>query len=422
MIPYFFYVFFRESIHLDFNQEFSLTLPWDQLIGLINYKWLKARKKLTKTDVMICKTLSRYNIKGQKYVFPLSNEIVANRTRQSISSIANSHTMLFIRLIAQDFFLINPWKLGWKLYILIYPSNNDESFKPYDSLTISKEYFYDNTIFRVLQQPSLHDESEIHTLKNIAKQLQGSIYEITKTSFHWDLSGLEPREDKSFRLIPNFVPNPVKEISPSIEFSNDTETLDWLRNLDSKNNMKLYFNKKRKIYIEEIDESTIEMRKSRIIKIINFILSYGITLKSANATAKSLDIPIHEFSRLLHYLIKTEVISLGYRFKFIGAGNEYSFLIKNGTPEMYHFIKQSLLQCPFSYFYQGEDFLAGRCQVPDTWMGAFMEFFMKLRLMNPELTIGLGQRVLGYNFFSPNIRMPENFVLNEFGMKEMIVT
>ena len=413
MIPYFFYDFFR---------EFSLTVPWEQLIGLINQKWLKARKKLTKTDVMICKTLSRYNVKGQKYVFPLSNEILANRTRQSISSILNSHPMLFNRLIVQDFFLINPWKLGWKLYIIIYPASNDDSFKPYDALTISKEFFYDNMIFRVIQQPGLYDESELQTLKNIAKQSMGSIYKITKTSFHWDLSGLEPREDKSFRVIPNFVPNPIKEISPSIEFTDEIDTLDWLRNLDSKDNMKLYFDKKRKINIEELDESTFEMRKNRIIKIINFILAYGITLKSANATAKSLDIPIHEFSRLLHYLIKTEVISLGYRFKFIGAGMEYSFIIINGRPETYNYIMQSLLQCPFSYFYQGEEFLAGRCQVPDTWMGAFMEFFMKLRLMNPDLSISLGQRILGYNFFSPNIRMPENFELNEFGMKEIIVT
>ena len=38
---------------------------------------------------------------------------------------ANSYPTLFTRLIVQDFFLINPWKLGWKLYILLYPAGND---------------------------------------------------------------------------------------------------------------------------------------------------------------------------------------------------------------------------------------------------------------------------------------------------------
>ena len=99
---------------------------------------------------------------------------------------------------------------------------------------------------------------------------------------------------------------------------------------------------------------------------------------------------------------------------------EYAFIFTNGTEKDYHNIKQSLLKCCFSYFYEGEGILAGRCQVPDLWTNNFMEFIMRYRLTRPDLSIQLGQRIYGYSFFNPNIRMPSNFILNDFGLKEVL--
>lgn len=419
MVPYFFYATFLEDNKIDFAEIFSQDIPWLLLIGMINQKLISIRKKLTKTDVLILKALSRYDLSGQKFRFPLTSEILSNRTRQGISIVSTTFPSLYARLLAKDLFLINPWKTGWNIELVVYESSKDIAYSRLDKFTLSKEYFYDGNVCRVIQQPTIRSENEQSLLESIVKKTNGSIYTINKTSFHWDISGLRPREDESFKQVPIFAPDLIQDITPDVEFSNDKNSLDWLTYItDRKAMKKLYYPKKSAF--QDFDDEDFLQRKDRILKIINFILQYGITLKSFDVTAKSLDIPLHEFSKLLHFLIKTEIIALGHRFKFIGAGEEYAFIFRNGTEIDYHTIRQSLLKCCFSYFYEGDGILAGRCQVPDLWANAFMGFMMKYRLTRPDLTIQFGQRIYGYSYFNPNIRMPQNFILDDFGIKEVL--
>ena len=419
MVPYFFFSAFEEDSSINFDAEFSQILPWKVLIGIINQKLLTIRKKLTRTDVLILKSLSRYSVSGQKFVFPLTSEILSNRTRQGISIVTTTFPTIYTRLLAQDIFLINPWKAGWNLALVLYSTSDDHDYTIFDHVTLSKEYFFDDQIFRVIQQPTIHPEQEQSLLNTIVEKTNGTMFIINKTSFHWDISGLQPREDESFKQIPDFAPDPIQDIEPIIEFSNDQSTLDWLQFITDKKLMYQLYSSKRHSF-QDIDENNYLLRKNRILNIINFILKNGVTLKSLEATAKSLDIPIHEFGKLFHFLIKSEIIILGHRFNYIGAGREYSFIFLNGTKNDYHYIKQSLLKSVFSYFYEGDDVLAGRCQVPNLWANSFFECIMKFRLSRPNLKILLGQRIYGYNFFSPNIRMPSNYVLDDFGIKELI--
>ena len=419
MVPYFFFSAFEEDNTINFTTEFSQTLPWKVLIGIINQKLLTIRKKLTKTDVLILKSLSRYSVSGQKFVFPLTSEILSNRTRQGISIVTTTFPTIYTRLIAQDIFLVNPWKAGWNLALVLYSTSEDDKYTIFDHVTLSKEFFFDDKVFRVIQQPTIHPEKEQSLLETIVEKTNGSMYFINKTSFHWDISDLQPREDESFKKIPDFAPDPIQDIEPTIEFSNDQSTLDWLQFITDKKLMYQLYSSRRHSF-QDLDENNYLLRKKRILNIINFILKNGVALKSLEATAKNLDIPIHEFSKLFHFLIKSEIIILGHRFNYIGAGKEYSFIFLNGTKDDYHYIKQSLLKSVFSYFYEGDGALAGRCQVPDLWANSFLECIMKFRLSRPKLKILLGQRIYGYNFFTPNIRMPSNFVLDDFGIKELI--
>ena len=115
------------------------------------------------------------------------------------------------------------------------------------------------------------------------------------------------------------------------------------------------------------------------------------------------------------------MIALAHRFKSIGAGREYAFIIENTNEELNFFIKQNLLQCVFSYFYESNDMIAGRLQVPDNWVANLLEFFTRMQFRHPELDISYGQRLLGYSMFVPNVKLPKNFILNEFGMKNTSV-
>ena len=408
MVPYFFYLALYEDLNFDFDTEFSRTLPWSELIGIIKVKWLIQRKKLTKTDVLICRVLSRYNTKNQAFKFPITLNIIANRSRQSISSIEKTFTTLFQRIIVTDFFLINNWKLGWELYIVSYQYANDNKFTEFETLTLSKEILLNNFAFRIIQIPFLKNNDELEKLKKIINEISGTVHLINSTSFHWDLSHLQPREDKSFLQIPNFIIKPVIDIIPSITFSYEPNSLQWLT--ESKN-------KSKKSSKKTLSSQAIEERidTKRILKILNFIIQHGIMLNTFEKTANEMGMSELELSKLTQFLIKNEVISLGFRFRFIGAGMEYAFLIENGTDEQFHHIHQMVLQCPFSYVYKCDSVIAGRVQVPNIWVYKFLEFFTTIQLRNKDIKIKLGQRILGYNFFNPNIKIPKDYVINEFG-------
>ena len=417
MIPYFFYSVLIENKDFNFDEEFSLKVSWNELIGLINQKWAKERKKLTKTEVMMCKVLSRYNVKGQKYVFPITAEIIANRTRQSLSIVKLTHPTLYLRSIINDFFLINPWKLGWELYLVAYNRSKDKEFSAFENLTLSKEPLLNNQVFRIIQQPRTNDYNENTGLIKLCKSISANYTLLDQTTFHWDINQLETKEINSFSQPPNFLSTPLEPIVPDIVFSYEDEALDWW-NLISEVKRKNSKRTSKKSTGENKRSSSTNLNNSRVLSILNYLIDRGFTLRSLDTTAKMLDIPIVEFNKLLHYLIQSEVIALAHRFLFIGAGNEYSFIIQNGSEELFELVTQSLLQCPFSYFYHSKTTLAGRCQVPNNWVDKFFEFFVRFQSQYPHLEINIGPRLKGINLFNPNVKMPENYILNEFGMKE----
>ena len=418
MVPYFFYSVLKENQHFNLDEEFAQNLPWDKLLGIINQRWLKQRKGLTKTDVMICKVLARYNVKGQKYVFPITTEILSNRTRQSHSGIKLTYPTLFIRGIINDFFLINHWKIGWELYIVCYNKTEDTKFSAFDQLTLSKELMLGAKTFRVIQQPRMTSYNEHTELKKFCKSISAEIFLLDQIIYHWDLNQLQPRVEKSFLDPPNFISGPIKPIEPNIVFHYENTSLQWFSEVGeiTRPGRKKPTKQKHSLF-GPIKNS--ELNKARIMQILNYILEKGFTLRSLEITAKRLDIPILEFNKLLHYIIQSDIIALAHRFLFIGAGSEYSFIIQNGSEELFELVTQSLMQCPFSYFYQSKTILAGRCQVPNNWIDKFFEYFMRFQEDYPQIELQFGPRVLGYSYFIPNIKLPKDYVLIEFGMDKI---
>lgn len=307
-------------------------------------------------------------------------------------------------MIVNDFFLLNPWKLGWELYLINYVYSEDEALSEFDQITRSKEILFNDFAFRIIQIPFLKKNDDLVELKKVISKVHGTLHLVESTSYNWDLSQLEAREDKSFLNIPNFNQNPVIPIEPTITFSYEKNSLDWLESKTSYSNSKSF----KKPIEENLDQQ-------RILKILNFIIKHGVPLNSFERTAETLNMPEIELSKLIQFLIKNEVITLVERFKFIGAGMEYAFLVENGSNELYNKIKQTFMQCPFSYFYSYKSGLAGRIQVPNNWVAKLLEFVTLVQLRNKQVKFKFGQRILGYNYFNPNIKLPEDYVINEFG-------
>jgi hypothetical protein len=334
--------------------------------------------------------------------------MIANRTRQSLSIIEKTFYTINHRLIANDFFLINSWKIGWEIYLLYYSYVYDDNFNEFDSITISKEILFDDYAFRIIQIPFLKYNDNLATIEKIIKSIGGKMRLIDSTSFHWDLSQLETHQEKSFSNIPDFFTLPELKIEPNVTFKYGKNSLNWI----SEQTIKSSTQRGKKIFDNLFEDQLIS---KKIIKILNFLVQYGIILNSFQKTAEELNISEQDLSKLIQYLIKNEVISLAYRFKFIGAGREFAFLIEGGSRDDYSNISQSLLRCPFSYFYFTNDILAGRIQIPDNWLNKAIEYFTILKLRNNNLTIRFGLRILGYNYFNPNVKLSKDYILNEFG-------
>lgn len=403
-LPYFFYEVMKEEPSLYLEEEFARSLSWFELLGVINQKWFAIRTKLTKTDVLICKVLSRYTSKNQIHHYPLTVNMIMNRARQSLSIIEKTFTTLYERTIVTDLFLLNPWKLGWEIYLLSYSYNQDEKLREFDYCTISKEILLNNFCFRVIQIPSLKNTDEQNKIKKISNEISGNLIPINATKYNWELSQLEPREDKSYLKPPNFDHIPILQNEPAISFSPTNDSLNWIKNI-TKNGKKV---DKTKSELKDID-----FIGNKVKRVLNYFIQYGISINSFNQVAQNLEISDRDLSNIMQYLIKNNVISLGFRFRFIGAESEYAFIIENGTEEQYRTIQQILMQLPFSYFYEAESVLAGRVQLPNIWVHKFLEYFTRLQLVNKQLKIKLGQRQLGYSFFNPNIKIEKDYILNE---------
>lgn len=416
-VPYYFIGVFKEDPNFSFAEEFEQELKWHELIGLLQQKWLNRKLKLTKTSVLICKALSRYNSEGQVYRFPITHEIIANRTRQSLSIIKLTFPLIFTKSIVRDLFLINPWKLGWGLYLISYPYQENYRFDNYNAITIGLEICSGKKSFRIIQYPLLDSGENLSSLKTIIKEIGGNLYHIKSTDFHWDLSQLHQDEKKSFSRIPKFLYKSPTYIEPNIHYTSDSEIIDWYSDSIIDKSLKMRSNSEQNdIDANNGGKELSDLKKERIIKVLNYLVEYGIPMVNYEVSAEKIGLTINEFGNILRYLIKSRVITLGYRFKHIGAGYEYCFLIENSSSELNRLIKQNLLQCIFSYFYESENILAGRIQVPDKWVAGLLEFFTKLQMRFSNLTINYGQRIIGYNFFNPNVSFPKNYILNEFGM------
>lgn len=409
-IPYFFIGVIREDPTFSFEKEFNQDIKWQELIGLIFQKWLNRRIKLTKTMVLICKTLSRYGTEGQLFRFPITHEVIANRTRQSLSSVKMTFPTLYAKSIVYDLFLINNWKVGWELYLLSYSYQFNAEFVEYDEITLSLEICAGKKAFRVIQYPMLDDGAKIDKIKILLNKIGGKIYQIHSIDFHWDLSQLHTKEDTSFRQIPDYLDLPPY-IRPNIHFEFESNSLDWVHSDSSQTTTTKIFTKIKTQ--EETSISTLKME--RIIKVLNYLAEYSIPMINYEVTAEKIGIPVKEFGEILRYLIKNRVIALSQRFKHIGAGHEYSFIIENTSSDVNYIIKQTLLQNIFSQFYESNDIIAGRIQVPDKWVANLLEFFVRLNLRYPHLNISYAQRLIGYSMYIPNIKFPKNYFLNAFG-------
>lgn len=415
LVPYSIFQTYREDININFDEEFSQNVGCLELIGLINQKRLNQRKKLTKTTVLICKALSRYGIEGQIFKFPITAEIIGNRTKKSLSIVRETFSTVYGRDIARQLFLLNPWKLGWELYLITYPFSKDNKFKEFDKISLAFEVCTNDKMFRIIQIPMIKESSLIEKIKTKLKRNNGALYSIHSTDFNWDLSRLESREDESFKTPPIFFAKTKSITESNVHFEYNENVLDWFSNntinFDKKLEKKLKFD-------EQINKefTLTDLKKNRILKILNFLIEFTTILNNFENTAKKIGIPVEELSTIIHFLIEKKVVALGHRFKFIGAGREYSFIIENISADIRSEIKQALLKSVFSYFYESDSVIAGRCQIPDNWVANFIEFFTRLQFKYQNLKLSYGQRLMGYNFFKPNVKLPPNYVLNEFGM------
>ena len=321
MVPYFFWEVFNEDSNMKFDDEFSQNVKWIELIGIIHQKWYNKRKKLTKTLVLICKVLSRYGTHGQQFRFPITNEQIANRTRQSLSIIKLSMPDIHTRHLVRDFFLINPWKIGWELYLLSYSYNDNPIFSEYEPLTIAIEICANHKIYRVIQQPMVESDDTRNELLSIIITIGGNLYTIQSTDFHWDLSQLQPQENKSFLKAPYFMADTTTLIEPSLHFEYGEHALEWLQDSKKITNIITHKKNKNKREIRRTVKFQIlsDIKRERIIEVLNYLVDYGIPLVNFDTTAEKIGLPVNTFSEILQFLIDVKVIALAHRFKSIGA-------------------------------------------------------------------------------------------------------
>lgn len=393
-VPYHIYELVASSPEVDLEPLFAKEIPWLYLTALILEKRLANVKHLTPSDVLILKMLTNIDSGSSWRQFPISYSTISNRVRKVKAKTVEARLAYLIKEnIYRELALLNPWKLGWRLFLNRFHQNDEQ--KNQEGLVgqwvRAKEYLLGDEMFQVFQQPNALASEDWEALKKLMKgEGRAKLWEVHQVTFNWNLNELGPSKHQSFPKPPNLGVELHEEVKPTVTFTAGEVDLEWV-------------------------ESGLSLAdQGNLPQIINYLVNAGMIIGNYKDAAASISLGEAKLKELLRFLVKEQVMAFGSRFKFIGAGHEYNFIIEGGDQSFNTRVTQNLTLLPFSYTYQGEGMIAGRCQVPDCWVGEFLNFLTHLTV-GTGIRVRFGKRIQVVSFFNPNIYYPEDYELTVFG-------
>lgn len=394
MIPYMFYINYKDNPSIELEKIFSKNHTWKNLLSDLLINFHKYRKTLNDTDIIIIKFLAQYSGGTTNLTYPLTLGLIVNRTRikKSRESISKHFINLINRMIVYNFTMFNPWKMGWDLKLVTYDRGDDylyEEDEYINKFTVAKELLFSNKAFRIVQEPLVKEQESAINLFNES-------FHINSLSYNWNLNQLKVKPEDSFQIIPAFGEARPSTIIPTIDLNIKDGISNWI----------------------EDKELSSPSRKNILFKVIKYLIQYDIPLLTYEKTSENIGISTEQLNFAMRFLFKHKIINCAVKYMYIGCTPIFNFLITKITHEQQEWIAQNLYLLPFSYIWRGDNVLAGVCNVPNHWVPDLLSFFSYL--MSQDMDVYIGQSILFESWYRNNILLPlDEFKLSEFGSENL---
>ena len=387
-IPYKFYIL-AELVplpHLD--PLFDMQVNWKVFLTYFYEKIFNIKQTLLESDVKIIKVLTQFTLSANKKRLPYTKEEIAykaecigKRLHEPMTKVTVARRIKYLinQNILTEYLLINPWSLGYKIYLFMYEKTQDEFVREWDKWTIFKQYLMDNHIFRVVRIPQ-HAEGELIIPKSIQKT------EIKKIFISNNVSKLEADPNKSFLQTPGFETSKLSNYH-YVEFF-DKEDENWIQSLydmadtDSTSEYPKY---------SSINRLKKENRINTGFKFLSFVAREGSIKYPIENSAKRAGIERNIFDNFFKFFIEKEVLLYSTRILYIGCNIRLGIMICSleksiQEHEILRNFINNLLELPYAYTFIADYTIATYINLPSAWVGDFMSY-LSILSTNQDLII-----------------------------------
>ena len=417
-IPYKFYELTKIDPVPDLNPIFDIDVNWRVFLTYFYEKIFTIRIPLVESDIKILKVMTQFAFSMHKKHLPYTVEEIAKRTEhigkksyEPITKVTVARRLNYLRdqNILTEYYLINSWAVGYKIFLFVYQKTQDESIHEWDKWTIFKQYLMDNNIFRVVRIPQ-HAEGELVFPESIQK------VEIKRILISNNVSKLDMDKNKSFSTIPVFE---APKLS-NYQYIDLTEEEDnnWIQSLY---NMTYSDDASQQTDYEPILRLNKDNRINVAFKFLCFIAREGIISYPIERTAKRAGIDRNLFDSYFKFFIDMKVLFYCTRTAYIGCNVRMGIMLYSleqtvqEHPVLQNFLT-NLCELPYAYVFISDYAIAAYINLPNAWVGSFMSY-LSILTINQDLLIYFGQHIALQSYVKFNLPFTEEEVFSNLGIR-----
>ena len=415
-VPHMFYILAKLKTPPNLDPLFAMPVPWRIFLSYFFETTRNIRKPLKDSDVKIMSVLTRHQPKATDKVIPYSDDELGKlagmmeKRKKTISknTVGKNLVYLYKENILIDYFLTNPWTMGYTLKMIIYKKELDKQMEKWEKWTKYKQIFMSNKILRVIQIPQ-HAENEF---------IVPDEAESNEFNEYWhsnNINQLKPKSEDSFTSTPNFEVLKTSDYKYT-KFSKDSD-VKWIETLL---NMTYSTKTRKEEPFASLNKLASNNRLEKAFKFLKFLSEEQKLRPPFSKAANRAGLEEIIFLDFIRFFIEQKVINFATRTSYIDCNYRIGVFISSleksvkDHPKLQLFL-QNLLELPIATTFIGEYIIATYIALPLKWVGVFTTYINML-MTNSDLQIEFGTHMALQSYLYYNTPFSQDTILTSYGV------
>ena len=415
-VPHMLYVLAKLKTPPNLDTLFAMPVPWRMFLSYFFETTRNIRKPLKDSDVKILSVLTRHQPKATDKVIPYSDDEIGKiagmmgKRKKPISknTVGKNLAYLYKENILIDYFLINPWTMGYTLKMFMYKKEQDKQMKKWEKWTKYKQIFMSNKILRVIEIPQ-HAEDEFIAPNGVQSN------EFDEFWHSNNIAQLKPKPEDSFISPPNFELLKTSDYKYT-KFSKDSD-VKWIETLL---NMTYSTKTRKEEPFASLNKLASNNRLEQAFKFLKFLSEEQRLRPPFSKAANRAGLEEIIFLDFIRFFIDQKVINFATRTSYIDCNYRIGVFISslenpvNQHPKLQLFL-QNLLELSIATVFIGEYIIATYIALPLKWVGVFTTY-LNMLMTNSDLQIEFGTHMSLQSYLNWNTPFSQDTILTSYGV------